>query len=62
MVKTDLEELRKDLLMWESLKENDDKVLFYTGLPKFSILKMVFELALKVLPSIDNFTEFLLPW
>jgi len=55
--------------MWESLKENDNKVLFYTGLPNFAILKMVFESALKVLPSIilphgnrklDNFTEFLI--
>jgi len=45
MVKADLEELKKDLLMWESLKENDDKILFCIGLPNFLILKMVFELA-----------------
>ena len=68
--KAELEELKKDQLTWQGLENNDNKVLFYTGLPNFVILKMVFELALKVLPpssikphgnrKLDNFTEFLI--
>ena len=68
--KAELEELRKNQLTWQGLGNNDNKVLFYTGLPNFTIIKMVFELALKVLPpssikphgirKLDNFTKFLI--
>ena len=67
--KAKLENLKQDQLSWEGLVKNDNKVLFYTGLPKFAILKLIFDLALKVLPplsskphwtrKLDIFAEFL---
>ena len=63
-----MEELNKNQFTMETLEKSNAKVLFFTGLPKFSILRKVFELALKVLPTsrahenrvLDNFSEFLM--
>jgi len=52
----------------EQLQENKDIVTYYTGLPNFETLKLVFELAQKVIPNskeygnrkLTNFDEFLL--
>ena len=48
--KAELEKLTLDQLTWEGLEKNNNNVMFYTGLPNFAILKMVFELALTVFP------------
>ena len=48
--KAELEKLTLDKLTWEGLEKNNNNVMFYTGLPNFAILKMVFELALTVFP------------
>ena len=68
--KAELEKLKLDQLTWEGLQKNNSKVLFYTGLPNLAILRMVFELALKVHPppsikphgnrKLDNFAVFLI--
>ena len=66
LAKAKLEELTKDQLTWQGLENNDNKVLFYTGLPNFAILKIVFEgLPPSFIKShgnrkLDNFTEFLI--
>ena len=68
--KAESQELKQNQLTWEGSEKKDNKVLSYTGLPNFAILKMVFDLALKVLPplsikphgnrKLDNYTEFLI--
>ena len=35
----------------EALEKSNEKVLFFIGLPKFTISKIVYELAVKVLPT-----------
>ena len=52
----------------EQLQENEDMVTYYTGLPNFETLTLVFDLAQKVMPNskehgnrkLTNFDEFLL--
>ena len=64
----EMEQLKQNQFTMETLEKSNEKVLFFTGLPKFSILRKVFELALKVLPTsrvhgnrvLDNFSEFLM--
>lgn len=64
----DLERLKRPDLTQNSLKDNPKMVQFYTGLPSFATLMIVFNLALNTLPSVrthgnrklSNFTEFLL--
>ena len=43
LAKAKSEELTKDQLIWQGLENSGNKVLFYTGLPNFAILKIVFE-------------------
>jgi len=72
---TEIKEMQKKIstlesrcLTMESLKDNDKQVKFYTGLPNYDTLKIVFELASKCLPSttehghrkLTNSDEFLL--
>ena len=64
----EMEQLKQNQFTMETLEKSNEKVIFFTGLPKFSILRKVFELALKVLPTshvhgnrvLDNFSEFLM--
>ena len=64
----EMEQLKQNQFTMETLEKSNEKVLFFTGLSKFSILRKVFELALKVLPTsrvhgnrvLDNFSEFLM--
>ena len=52
----------------EQLQENEDMVTYYTGLPNFETLTLVFDLAQKVMPNskehgnrkLTNFDKFLL--
>lgn len=72
LVDHNLSELREEIdcikatqLTNETLQHNDKMVLFYTGLPSYETLKLVYDLALNVLPRVcphgnrklDNFSE-----
>ena len=67
-LKKELGENKKTDLTMDSLKDNPQMVLFHTGLHSFAALRMVFDLALKTLPSVrihgkrklSNFAEFLI--
>lgn len=67
-IKKELEERKKTDLTMDSLKDNPRAVHFYTGLPSFGVLMMIFNLAQKTLPSVrthgnrklSNFSEFLI--
>ena len=67
LLMAEMERLQQNELTMEALEKSNEKVLFFTGLPKFTILKMVYELAVKVLPTskthgnraLGNFSEFL---
>ena len=49
-LKKALEVNKKIDLTMDSLKDNPQLVLFYSGLPSFAALRMVFDLELKTLP------------
>ena len=68
MLQEKIDDFSRRQLTFEALQGDDKMVLFYTGLPNFATLQLVYDLALKVLPStrphgnrkLDNFTEYLL--
>ena len=61
----EMKQIKQNELTMETLEKSDKKVLFFTGLPKFT---MVYELAVKVLPTsqthenrvLGNFSELLM--